>query len=201
MKTLSVTTSILIAVLCMSSSVIPASSDTEEILVYELRLKPFVTAIAEFRNTYSPSSPHLLCVQASVSTHGLAQAIFPIHNRYQVWIDTRTQLPLRSAKQIEQKNISQKLEIHYDHERNEAKTDRGDTWPIRSGCQTLFSIFPYLRTLSIERGDSLAFTLEIESHLWLLTGHAETDQLSDNTEPLMLLSFHFEQAGPNPSRS
>lgn len=170
------------------------ASDTE-VLEYQLQINPLISAKAIIRNEYGLPGSTDLCVRADVTTRGLAQRIFPIDNRYQTWIDTTTFLPVRSDKQIEQKNIHQHLIIEYDHRRACATTGQGDSWSIIPGCQTLFSLLPHLRRLTIHPQDSLTVWLEIESHLWRLHGQASPVEESETGTQIRLL-FDFEPAAP-----
>lgn len=163
-----------------------------ETLEFDLQLGSLRNATATIRTSYTDSPSHSLHITAAVWTRGVADMLFPIHNQYETWIDTTSFLPVRSEKRIAQKNINQHFCIDYDHHAGSAISDHGHQWPIVPGCQTLFSLLPYLRRQPLQNGDSLAVILDIESHVWLLSGRMTNEKHKQGNA--WHLRFVFEPA-------
>lgn len=124
---------------------------------------------------------------------------FSVDNRYQSFVNIKTGLPEKLYKNIRQKNIKQSWQTIYNREQLFAGTDNGMQWPIQEGCLDILSLIWSLRSREITPGDTLAYLLDIESHLWKLQGTvsaAKTEYDSPAVPCYRLVEFAFSPSLP-----
>ncbi|MBN2354769.1 DUF3108 domain-containing protein [candidate division KSB1 bacterium] len=115
-----------------------------------------------------------LRIQAAIDTKSFASLIFRIHNIYETMMDASRERPIRFNKLIQQRNISQNLQITYDHRANQATTRDGTSWEILTGTQNLFSMLYQLRCLEYAPDDTVVYNLDVESQPWRAVGTIQT---------------------------
>jgi len=124
---------------------------------------------------------------------------FPVDNVYQSFVNISTGLPEALYKNIKQKNITQSWRTVYNRDLLTAVTDNGMQWPIQNGCLDLLSLIWTVRNNNPAPGDSLCYLLDIESHLWRLTGRIVPAAAGHDTKPLKCdrqVEFTFTAAQP-----
>lgn len=147
-----------------SQSALPP--DRNETLGFSLSFKGIGAAEAVIR--FVPGDPQR--IEARIDTKRLTSLLFSIHNLYQTEIDPHTGLPLTVRKRIDQSNLEQTLEIHYDRTTRLAQGGSLGVWPFLADAMDLFTMLFQLRQRSPAVGDSVAFALDIESQAWIASG-------------------------------
>ncbi|MBN2413851.1 DUF3108 domain-containing protein [candidate division KSB1 bacterium] len=164
---------------CFFSFIIPVQSDEQdkgntcyfcngETLKYNMKFNGMSTAQSIL---YAESEdPPFLEINWDLHSKTVYKLLFYVDNHYYAKVDMNIWLPVKLAKKVKQKNIKQSFETVYDRKRLIAQTDNGLQWPIKNNCMDLFSMLYHLRTRELAPGDSLIYILDIESHVWKLTG-------------------------------
>ena len=146
---------------------------------------PFLNETLEYSvsfNGLNTARSTLSCVQAdsdhiriiwTLKSKKAFHLFFHVDNRYQSLTDTRTWLTETFSKETKQKNITQAFTTHYDREKNIACTDNGLQWPVKKECTDLLSMLYHLRLTDYANTDSVTCTIDIESHVWQVTGRVE----------------------------
>ena len=102
--------------------------------------------------------------QLSVQTNStpLATKLFKINNSYLTLFNTKTFLPVKSIKKIDQKNIQHNVVLDFDHQDHQATFNDSISWSLPSPCFDYFSMLYFLRAQPWEENDTLRFFLDSE---------------------------------------
>ncbi len=164
---------------CFFSFVIPVRADEQdngnkcyfcngETLKYNMKFNGMSTAQSIL--CAEMTVPPFLEINWDLRSKAIYKLLFYVDNHYYSKVDTNAWLPVTLTKEINQKNIKQSFETVYDREKLIAQTGNGLLWPIKNNCMDIFSMLYHLRTMDLSPGDSLIYILDIESHVWKLTG-------------------------------
>ena len=93
---------------------------------------------------------------------GFATKLFKIDNNYKTFFETENFLPIRSIKNINQKNIQHELVINFNHQIHQASINDSLFWSIPNPCYDYFSMLYFIRSQPWDRGDTLNFFLDSE---------------------------------------
>lgn len=93
---------------------------------------------------------------------GFATKLFKIDNYYKTYFKTENFLPLKSIKNINQKNIQHELVINFDQQIHQASINDSLFWSIPNPCYDYFSMLYFIRSQPWEKGDTLNFFLDSE---------------------------------------
>jgi hypothetical protein len=159
-----------------------------------------VTA-ADAQITCSAADQDRLLISANIQTSFLINLFFPIHNRYETFLDRHTGRVLEISNVIKQKNISHNLTVRYDHSQGQAYGSNGEHWTMPSESQTLFAMLYQLRHMSVVAGDSVSCVLDAESQICRAAGRlhdvdAVDGPFSDLPVREVVLLFVAELGGP-----
>ncbi len=91
-----------------------------------------------------------------------ATKLFKIDNNYKTYFKTENFLPLKSIKNINQKNIQHELTINFDHQIHQASINDSIFWIIPNPCYDYFSMLYFIRSLPWNKDDTLSFFLDSE---------------------------------------
>ncbi len=156
--------------------------------------KSTANSILKFKQT----DPATMEITWLLKAKAVYKLIFSVDNVYQSFVNISTGLPEALYKNIKQKNISQSWRTVYNRDLLTAATDNGQQWPIQKGSLDILSLIWALRNGNPAPGDSLCYLLDIESHLWRLTGRV-VPAAGHETKPLKgdrQVEFTFAPAQP-----
>ena len=159
-----------------------------ERLDYVLYYKGIPAASAHLALQRADSASALITFRTRTRT--LWSTLFRINNVYRTWIEIKSGEPLRSEKDVEQKNIRQRLEVDYDRDSHTVRC--ADKWEfsLPAGCLDMLALIHRLRIEPTEPGDELNLWLHIEGQLWRARGRCTAlEQERRKT------SFSFEWGG------
>ncbi len=119
-------------------------------------------------STAQGSRYHIL---ASARTNALFSVFYNVDNRYDIYMDSATTLPVRMDKNILQKTLEQKMTITYRHRAGEAVFHGGKfTEPLRSpiaaDAHNFFTMIYWLRHQTLKTGDQYTLNLDVETEPW-----------------------------------
>ena len=161
-----------------------------EILKFNMKFNGFSTANSIFHTELSDSL--FLKLNWDIRSKTVYKLFFYVNNQYFTFVDIKSWLPVKQFKKINQKNITQSFETVFDRENLIAKTDNGLQWPIKKNCLDLLSMLYHIRTRELAPGDSLCYILDIESHIWKITGIVhEGDKIEGSYQELKTLQIDF----------
>ena len=124
-------------------------AEFNRVRVGEAELK--VSAIEEI-NTIK--SYHIIYV---AKTKGLADRLFKIRDRIDIWIDKEGFFTHRLIKNIHQGNYKNKVDVKFDYNKSIAKTSTKEI-SIDFKARDSFSLFYYLRTILLKENDIMSFS-------------------------------------------
>jgi len=96
-------------------------------------------------------------ISFTTKTKGLANRIFPIKDRVDVWIDKKNYFTHRLKKNINQANYKDKIDVIFNYNKSTAKSENGII-DIDFKARGPYSMFYYLRTFEIEPDKIMMFT-------------------------------------------
>jgi hypothetical protein len=116
----------------------------------------------------------LVHVVATAKTNAFFSTFYSLDNRYDIYIDSATLLPVRMDKSIHQKTLEQRMTVSYRHRDGEATFDGGkfstpQTSPIVSDAHNFFSMIYWLRHQPLKTGDLYSLHLDVETEPWLVS--------------------------------
>ena len=164
-----------------------------EILTFNMKFSGFSTATSKFYTELN--DPRYFGINWDLRSKTIYKLLFNVNNHYFTLIDLNNRLPVKQYKKIEQKNINQSFETVFDREKSIAKTDNGLQWPITKNCMDLLSMLYHIRSIDLAPGDSLSYTLDIESHIWRISGLVrEGDKIDGPFQELITRQIVFSFA-------
>lgn len=107
---------------------------------------------------------------AQIDTNPFMSIMFYIHNNYETVLNNEQKTLIRYEKTIQQHNISQNLQIFYDHKLGQANGSNGSHWKIKPNTHNLFSMLHFVRCALLSQRDSIHFNLDVESQAWNAIG-------------------------------
>jgi len=125
------------------------SAQFELIPVGEAEL--FVTGIEEFNGV------DVYHVSFSAYTKGLANQIFKIRDKIDIWIDQKYYFTHRLKKDINEGNYHKNIDVKFDYNKSIA-TSKNKQVSIDFKARDPFSMFYYLRTIALEKDSVMKFT-------------------------------------------
>ena len=99
----------------------------------------------------------------TAKTNKIFSPLFKVQNKYESFFDTTSFLPLILKKDIEQKNIHQRLIINFDHKQQKASFSDSVSWSIPDSCYSFFSMLYFLRNQTYLKNDTIQFYLDSEN--------------------------------------
>lgn len=135
-----------------------------EILKYKLKYLNLKVADLEFSVTDSSCSAESTARLLTICARSTSSAgkLFYVNNIYQVNFISANFLPLKIEKNIDQKNIRHLLTIQYDRQKLTATKNDSLTWSIPEPCYDYFTMLYFLRSQTLNFGDTLNFYLDSE---------------------------------------
>jgi len=135
-----------------------------------------------------------LTLHWSVATGPIFSFLFPVDNEYITLLDHNQNILVASRKSIDQRNVKGDLAITYDFQKKLAVTDNGECWQIPQETTNIMGMLYDVRSRQLEPGDSLHYTIDIETQLWHLGGTVSCDSMFEHeqiTQPARLIHFTF----------
>ncbi len=158
-------------------------SYTGEHLTYKLTYLSISAATVTISVPEKKKTPDgaLYHVVATAKTHRLFSNFYSLDNRYDIFIDSATHLPVRMEKDIRQKTLEQRMTITYRHGRGDAVYDGGKftpplSSPVAPDAHNFFSMIYWLRHQPLKAGDRYTLRLDVESEPWLAAMHVTGDE-------------------------
>ena len=111
-----------------------------------------------FKNLSKPQ--YQLSVKANSTP--FATKLFKINNNYFTLFNTKTFLPVKSIKKIDQKNIQHNAVLDFDHQDYQATFNDSISWSLPAPCYDYFSMLYFLRAQPWDKIDTLKFFLDSE---------------------------------------
>ncbi len=175
----------------------PSGAPVNEIFTYTMKFNGKSTANSTLQFTHSDSTRLEICWLLKSKT--IFKLLFSVDNRYHSFVNTETGLPAKVFKNIKQKNITQAWQTSYNREQSVAVTDNGLQWPVQNDCLDILSLIWTLRHGHLTPGDSLAYLIDIESHVWRLEGIVTAAESGHNSRQVTCncqVEFSFSPALP-----
>ena len=96
-------------------------------------------------------------VYFSARTRGLADQLFKIRDRIDIWMDKSEFFTHRLKKDINEGSYHKKIDVHFDYDRSIAKTESKEI-EIDFKARDSFSMFYYLRTIPLKENEVMSFS-------------------------------------------
>ena len=96
-------------------------------------------------------------VSFSANTKGLANQLFPIQDRIDIWMDTKEFFTHRLTKDINEGNYKNSVDVIFDYDKSVARTETKEV-AIDFKARDSFSMFYYLRTIPIKENEVMSFS-------------------------------------------
>lgn len=146
----------------------------EPIVRYEIELFGLTVVHAEFRWLNAANSPAQPALEVVAETVGFADRIYPVRNRYTVFLDPGSGLPLRYEKLCQEAQFQEETSIFYDQVRGVARYRahfQGETWeqPLLGPTHTLFSAYERIRRHDFDAEPVLSLLVDANGDLWQAT--------------------------------
>jgi hypothetical protein len=182
------------------------SPDTQENLKFKLLFNGFnsATAYSEITSYTDPQGQKFIKSKWSMRSKPVFRLLFYVNNIYESVFDIQNNTLVRIQKEVEQKNLTQKMAIRYHWDQMTAETDSGLRWPVKKGTMDIFSLLYLLRTSDFKVGDSCHFIVDFESLLFdvtgCITGPVENSGAM-NEKATFNIELHFNTIEPLKARS
>ncbi len=140
----------------------------DETLNYSVKFNGLATAHSSL--TCEQSDSNDIQFQWKLKSKKAFRFVFYVDNIYTSRVNTQTWQTLSFTKDIKQKNIKQKVTTLYKRDENIAYTDNDLQWPAPEKSMDILSLLYHLRLQDLNAGDSLNYIIDLESHIWNITG-------------------------------
>ncbi len=132
---------------------------------YTLTYGVLGSATAVFNAGPAKEMQDALHISCKMKTGSLTSLLFRVNNLYQSWINTKTWLPIKTQKAVEQTNIEQRFVTVYHFDSLLVRTSNNKSWALLPGCMDLFGFIYSLRCMDLKNADRVVL-LDLESHIW-----------------------------------
>ncbi len=139
-----------------------------ETLNYSVKFNGLATAHSSLTCEQSDSST--IEIQWKLKSKRAFRFIFYVDNIYTSRINLNTWQTLSFTKDVKQKNIKQTVTTRYNRNETIAYTDNALQWPAPASSMDILSLLYHLRLQDLNAGDSLNYIIDLESHIWNITG-------------------------------
>ena len=131
-----------------------------ELLIYEVNLNIISAGKAslEIKDDGKLNGSNYYHIIFNIATNKIWDAIFPIRDTIDSWIDTENLFTQKLRKVIREPNYSQNLFADFDYYSGTIKTNK-NSLPITKGARDPYSFFYYLRTLPLRVGELFELTI------------------------------------------
>lgn len=138
-------------------------------------------------------------VAATAKTNTVFSAFYKVDNRYDIYIDSASGLPIVMYKKVRQKTLEHEMTIRYDHNRRKIRLEGGkyavplDT-TLMEQAHNFFSMIYFLRRQPLMMPQTFKLNLDVETEHWIVdmrvTG-TETVEAAEQTWETRRVDFTF----------
>ena len=96
-------------------------------------------------------------VTFSANTKGLADQLFKIQDKIDIWMDTKEFFTHRLKKDINEGNYQKSVDVIFDYDKSVARTETKEV-AIDFKARDSFSMFYYLRTILLKENEVMSFS-------------------------------------------